>query len=538
MAIINDILDLSKIEAGRMQLEEMDFPLEAVLDHVRSLVAVQARAKGLQVEVDGNAVPLWLKGDPTRLRQAMLNYASNAIKFTEQGQVRLAAKLLAENEMGLLVRFEVSDTGIGIAPEKLPLLFRPFEQADASTTRKYGGTGLGLALTKQLVELMGGEVGAESTPGVGSRFWFTLRLHHGHGVMPPTIAEANMDAEARLRRRHVGARILLAEDNAINREVALELLHGAGLSVDTANNGREAVELARQRRYDLVLMDVQMPVLDGLAATQAIRALPGHEALPILAMTANAFEDDRRACLEAGMNDFVPKPVDPPALYAALLRWLPDSSRVAYDPPEAEGKAETPEDAALKKRLMRIPGLDAHQGLTLLRGKADKFAHLLSQFATSHEQDMARIDASLASGDLTTAQHLAHTLKGSAGNLGARALSQAADGLLTALRDRAGSDAIDIGRRRLGMELDALLTGIHSTLDGITLTPANADQGHLSEVAARLRSLLELGDITANDLAQQEAPLLRNALGEKGETLLKNIASFNYEAALALLREI
>ncbi|MRR52234.1 MAG: PAS domain S-box protein, partial [Rhodocyclaceae bacterium] len=177
LSIINDILDLSKIEAGRMQLEEMDFPLEAVLDHVRSLVAVQARAKGLRVEVDSNAVPLWLKGDPTRLRQAVLNYASNAIKFTERGHVRLAAKLLAEDQQGLLVRFEVSDTGIGIAAEKLPLLFRPFEQADTSTTRKYGGTGLGLALTRELVELMGGEVGAESTPGVGSRFWFTVRLH-------------------------------------------------------------------------------------------------------------------------------------------------------------------------------------------------------------------------------------------------------------------------------------------------------------------------------------------------------------------------
>jgi two-component system, sensor histidine kinase and response regulator len=322
LSIINDVLDLSKIEAGRVQIESTNFHLSAVLDSVQSIIAEAARAKGLRVEIDGNAVPIWLRGDPTRLRQALLNFASNAVKFTEHGSIALRAKLLRTEGDALVVRFAVEDTGIGIAPDQLPRLFQAFEQADASVTRKFGGTGLGLAISQRLAGLMGGECGVQSEPGVGSTFWFTVRLLRGHGVLPAPPLDARADAEMQLRQRHRGARILLVEDNEVNLEVALAMLHGVGMDVDTAMDGSEAVRLAAAGVYDLVLMDMQMPGMGGLEATRAIRGLSGWQERPILALTANAFDEDRQACAAAGMNDFIPKPMDIGRLHDALLHWL------------------------------------------------------------------------------------------------------------------------------------------------------------------------------------------------------------------------
>jgi PAS domain S-box-containing protein len=337
LGIVNDVLDLSKIEAGRVQLESVNFHLSAILDNVHSIIAESAREKGLTVDVDGDAVPLWLRGDPTRLRQALLNLAGNAVKFTEQGRIVLRARLLHDAGDALLVRFAVEDTGIGIAAENLARLFRDFEQAEASTTRRFGGTGLGLSITQRLSQLMGGECGVESQPGQGSTFWFTARLNRGHGPMPlPPDADANEVAEGRLRERHRGARLLLAEDNEVNREVALAMLHGLGLHIDIAATGLEALQLARTQVYDLVLMDMQMPEMGGLEATRAIRALPGWQRRPILAFTANAFDEDRRACEAAGMDDFISKPMDVNSLYAILLKWLDDAAApevVALTPP-------------------------------------------------------------------------------------------------------------------------------------------------------------------------------------------------------------
>ena len=321
LAIINDILDISKIEAGEVVLEHTRFNLGTLVDYVHALIADGAAAKGLAVHVSCEGVPAVLQGDPTRLRQALLNLAGNAVKFTAAGHVALRARLLEQHGEALLLRFEVEDTGVGIPAEKLPDLFQPFKQVDASTTRRYGGTGLGLAITRRLAQLMGGDAGVDSVPGVGSTFWFSARLQIADA--PDTApAQAPSSIEDSIRQAHAGKRVLLVEDDLVNQEVAQELMVYTGLQVETAANGRIAVDKAGDNDYALILMDVQMPEMGGLEATPLIRRIPRHRATPIIAMTANAFDDDRQRCRQAGMDDFVPKPVDPEVLFATLARWL------------------------------------------------------------------------------------------------------------------------------------------------------------------------------------------------------------------------
>ncbi len=324
LAIINDILDLSKIEAGKLEIAPVDFSPRDVAGGVLDLMQDSAAAKGLALAADLDALPAALHGDGLRLGQILLNFVSNAVKFTECGSVTLRARP-EPGEAGMQrFRFEVQDSGIGLSDEQQARLFQAFEQADASTTRKYGGTGLGLSIARRLTELMGGRIGVASQPGAGSTFW--VELPFGHVAAAQADAIPAEDAESRLRER-APRRILLVEDNDFNQEVARALLEEVGMVVDIAADGRQAVDRAGAQAYDAILMDLQMPVMGGIDATRLIRLLPGRAATPIIAMTANAFDSDRDACLAAGMNDHVAKPVDPAILFATLLRWLPPADR-------------------------------------------------------------------------------------------------------------------------------------------------------------------------------------------------------------------
>ena len=333
LGIINDILDISKIEAGKLKLEHMDLNLHAVFDNVSSLTGQKAKEKGLHLAcfIDPR-LPTVLQGDPLRLGQVLLNFASNAVKFAERGSIEMRASLVEHSGQRVVIRFEVEDHGIGIAPADQERLFAAFEQADGSTTRKYGGTGLGLAICQKLTQLMHGQVGVSSELGRGSLFWFTASLGCGaaglHRPAGMRLADGNSaEAEYILQRDYSGCRVLLAEDNPINQEVVNEFLMDLGFIVDTADNGAIAVELAARFSHDLILMDMQMPEMGGIEAAQLIRRLPGRRRVPIVALTANAFEEDRERCLAAGMDDFLGKPVEPELFFATLLRWLAAEKR-------------------------------------------------------------------------------------------------------------------------------------------------------------------------------------------------------------------
>ena len=328
LEIINAILDLSKIEAGKFCFEAVPLRVETIVANVASILRDRALTKGLDLVVEAGEVPETLLGDSTRLQQALLNYATNAIKFTEVGRVVLRVKRIDANADGVLLRFEVEDTGIGIAPEHLPRLFSAFEQADNSITRRYGGTGLGLAITRKLAGMMGGDAGAISEPGQGSTFWLTVRLPRAPGGESADSEPPRFDDAAEiLRRDYPGRTVLVVEDEMINREVALAMLDEVGLVADVAEDGQIALDMVGGNDYDLILMDMQMPRMDGLTATRLIRQLPGKAQVPIIAVTANAFTEDKARCLEAGMSDFVAKPVDPVALHAVVLKWLAKAAR-------------------------------------------------------------------------------------------------------------------------------------------------------------------------------------------------------------------
>jgi PAS domain S-box-containing protein len=321
LELINAILDLSKIESGKLAIESQPVNVGCIASQVVSILSERALAKGLILLVERHPLPQQLVGDAARLQQALLNYAGNAVKFTATGQIVLRTRCMEETADSALIRFEVQDTGVGIESAALARLFVPFEQVDNSSTRQHGGTGLGLAIVRHLAQLMGGESGADSTAGVGSTFWFTARLRKEDG--PGTANDfPDGSAAATLLRDHASARLLLVDDEPLNLEVTLALLHTVFDRVDVARDGNEAVGMAGQADYALILMDLQMPVLGGLEATRRIRQLPGCASTVIVAMTANAFAEDEAACFQAGMDDFLAKPVRVEALFETLLAGL------------------------------------------------------------------------------------------------------------------------------------------------------------------------------------------------------------------------
>ncbi|MBF0256850.1 MAG: PAS domain S-box protein, partial [Gammaproteobacteria bacterium] len=553
LTIINDILDISKIEAGKMQLEQENFHLSAIFNHIQSILRDQAEAKGLDISIDSDDVPPWLQGDATRIRQALLNFTSNAVKFTEEGSIALRSRLLEEKDGALLVRFEVQDTGIGIAPDKFEGVFNAFEQEDVSTTRKYGGTGLGLAITRRLAQLMGGSAGVESEQGRGSTFWFTAWLSRGHGVLPEEDISGR-DAERQLRQLCSGARLLLVEDNEINQEVAVELLSAVGMAVDTANNGLEALQRLQQQEYDLILMDIQMPEMDGLEATRAIRQMAEFAQLPILAMTANIFEEDREAARQAGMNDFIAKPVESLALYSTLLHWLPQRQAPADpalgDPQSSAAKAK--DEREILAQLKAIAGLDVDIGLHFVPGDARNYLKLLRRFERRHANDMEQLRQQLQAGEALDAVRTAHSLKGASATLGLVRIQQASKLLEAQLKASTGSKSGSNSGASLQADellIEQISQGLRELNQGLAAiaedqAPAPGEQCTPAEIAQAQAALKQLAELlSVDDGASGEAfanaeQLLQRVYGERTQRLGQAISVYDFATALQVIEEI
>ena len=404
LGIIDSILDFSKIEVGKLKIDAVDFELQVVIETLANLVAARAEEKNLAFVMDiDSSIPRYLHGDPLRLGQVLINFTNNAIKFTERGEIIVRAGLVTEKENHILLRFEVQDTGIGIDKKAMPKLFQAFQQGDSSTSRKYGGSGLGLAISKQLTMMMGGEVGVESEVGKGSTFWFTVLLVKGNnpGLLPEQ--EQKQESMAALH----GARILLAEDSLFNQQVAFEFLKDAGAVVSVAGSGKEALDWLHIQQFDCVLMDMQMPVMDGLEATRLIRADASMAAIPVIAITANASKEDRDRCRAAGMNDFISKPFKSATLYATVANWLSARSpEMVTDSAEAE-LADDPEI------------IDLSVLAEMMSGHQERIAEFAHKFIASSKVDLDEMRKALERNDREVLGELGHRAKSPARMVGA-----------------------------------------------------------------------------------------------------------------------
>jgi two-component system, sensor histidine kinase and response regulator len=442
LGIINDILDFSKIESGKFEIEEIDFELSQVLNNLVTFIEEKCYLKKLKLifDIDPN-LPNSLKGDPLRIGQILINYASNAVKFTQEGEITIRIKNEKEIDNNCVVRFEVEDTGIGMTEEQKNKLFQPFQQADTSTTRKYGGTGLGLAISKQLASLMNGEVGAETYLGKGSIFWFTaqlrknisaekistsqLKIHSRNGIKEDLTANMMEEYCEAIGKIH----ILLVEDNELNQQIVVELLRDLGIVIDIAENGESAIRKINQDLYDMVLMDMQMPIMDGITATKEIRKNPKFAHLPIVGITANAMVQDREKCMQAGMNDYLPKPINPIKLFCMIKKWVPNK------------KISNKEMSALSEENFHgvnfnISGLDSEAGLRRVLGKKKSYINLLRKYVSGQKNTFLQLEELLAKEEWNDAHRLIHTLKGVSGSIGAIAIQEKADILEAAIKER------------------------------------------------------------------------------------------------------
>ncbi|MEO5353516.1 MAG: response regulator [Magnetococcus sp. XQGC-1] len=683
LSLLNDILDFSKIEAGKLSIESAPFSLEEVLGGQATLLSVKSQEKGLEFLLKSSPnVPHYVEGDSHRLGQILTNLAGNAIKFTEQGEVAIQVEVAEESEESVTLRFTVRDTGIGMNEEQIGKLFQEFSQGDSSTTRKYGGTGLGLAISQRLVRMMGGEIGVESQPGVGSRFIFTVRFKKVADleVASPSVPEplrgmrvlfadshagvrevgmnlltslgfqtecvesgeqaieALMQADAlaapfalvimdwrlpgmdglelahRVKRelslrqvpvtimmsayalghqelvpRHerrklldgflmkpiffsplfdailgaygyaparpaapgeqdgcrehlAGASILLTEDNELNQQVASELLAQIQIRVTIANNGQEAVDLTRTTTFDAVLMDMQMPVMDGLEATREIRRQEKNRHLPIIAMTANAMNQDRERCMAAGMNDFVAKPFNPDEVYATLAKWIkhdPDRPRMLpVAPAPVTGESPLP--------LPRFPGVDTGLGLRQLGSDASLYQNILLKFAHNQADAARQMEEHLCAGEYRTLERAAHTLKGVAATVGAKTLSGLAKTIETLAQQPAELAQFSLPLQELARELEQVVTAIEHWHFSQQTSPAAEENPDDCDLSASLLLpyfqkavvLLSTFDASIEKCLQEVAELALSNRQRRQLTTLRNaLEQYEFERGLEILRE-
>ncbi len=675
LGIINDILDFSKIEAGKMDIERTAFELDKVLDTVAGLIAEKADEKGLELIFDVDpGVPNFLTGDSLRLGQVLINYANNAVKFTERGEIGIKVRKIEESDDEVMLRFEVTDTGIGITEEQKKRLFQSFEQADGSITRQHGGTGLGLAISKKLAEMMGGQVGVESRYGEGSVFWFTARLGKrkdpGRTLLPAlglrgrrilvaddnehartSIAEMlrnmtfvvetvdsgpavlyeieqaarrglaydvvfldwrmpdmdgietakairalDLDPQPRLAiitafgREEIisaaksagldqvlikpvspsilfdtviqllaadgggasvsvpaesaiegdvglaGARVLLVEDNELNQDVALEILRGAGCVVMLAEDGSAAVEAVQRQEFDLVLMDLQMPTMDGITATAEIRKIPRLQSLPVIAMTADVLKEDRENCLAAGMNDFIAKPIDPEEMFTVMRRYY--SGR-------AGGEISVPEGGDRRSAdVPSIDGMDTQSGLKRVLGNTALYLDLLVRYCEGQRDAAAKIRSALDMGDCNAAERAAHTLKGVSGNIGAYEIQSIASRIEDHIYGKKSINEIESLLNELELKLDDLIKRIDQTLEKSSAIRIpkktigfKRGDAEIKKNIDRLRRCLEASDSEAVELFYSIRDELLEAYGmEKVADLESSVRKYDFPVALELLQ--
>ena len=523
LALVDDILDLSRIERGELKLQLASFSPRDLLDRIARRFTFMAQAKGLHFTCTlASDLPPGLMGDAPRIEQILAQYVDNAIKFTATGEIEISLRgnpcANGRIELNVFVR----DTGIGLSADQQQDVFESFYQANSSTTRQYGGTGLGLAIARQLAGLMDGSVGLESRLGQGSTFWFSVPLAIAPHGLPQLLPGLQL----------AGYRVLLVEDHEVNQRLLRKQLEHVGIQVTVADNGRVAVDKVRESEFDLVLMDMQMPVLDGAGATREIRGLGPRGHMPIVAISASAMPEDRQRSLEAGMDAFLAKPIKVEQLYDTLRRLLRPQTTITAD-------LLAPESPPAAMNLPHIEGLDTREGLKRVMGDRQLYLELLRGLVEREKDTTEKIRRAVADGDNAAAQLLAHTLKGMAGSIGAAAVMHDAGELEQKLRSGEQSDAIALALSHLERRLIPLLTKLADYLETLPEQGATAaDARQLSGICAKLTRLLEEDDAEAATWFNQHAALLRRAFPDGYPRLESTIRAFEFDKALPALKQL